>query len=99
MGTPIPKQFWLIQGKPLLYYTLEAFERVPWLTMVVVPVSEDRLLELQALGREWRFTKVGGGVVARPALLQPSNQTAHGAPRRSSLSSEAKRGTAPFTRV
>ena len=36
---PTPKQYWLIRGKPLLYYTVAAFESVDFIDEIVVVVS------------------------------------------------------------
>jgi 2-C-methyl-D-erythritol 4-phosphate cytidylyltransferase len=58
MGTPVPKQFWPIRDKPLLYYTLETFECIPWLSQIVVPASPDRLEWLEAQKEAWNLRKV-----------------------------------------
>eukprot|EP01136_Pigoraptor_vietnamica_P026173 Opistho-1_new@80942 len=57
VGTPTPKQYWPIYGKPLLFYTLEVFESVPWLADVIVPVAEDCLADMEKSFAEWHFRK------------------------------------------
>ncbi|KJE94550.1 notch1-induced protein [Capsaspora owczarzaki ATCC 30864] len=57
VGTATPKQFWPINGKPLLFYTLEVFESVPWLESIVVPVAPDHLESLKQDVQHWGFKK------------------------------------------
>ncbi|KAI8520896.1 hypothetical protein Bbelb_006500 [Branchiostoma belcheri] len=45
MGLATPKQFCSVLGRPLLYYTLQAFLNVPWVREVIVVVSQDWLQE------------------------------------------------------
>ena len=40
MGADIPKQFVLVDGKPVLFYTLEAFERHPLVDAVELVLIE-----------------------------------------------------------
>ena len=39
-NVPTPKQFWLIGGKPLLYYTLEVFNAATFIDCTVLVVSK-----------------------------------------------------------
>lgn len=60
-----PWQFWTVLDRPLLYYTLKAFDGVPWLSEVVVAVAPDRLEWAQTSARDcWMLKKtrfvVGG---------------------------------------
>ncbi|CAH3157972.1 unnamed protein product [Porites evermanni] len=43
MNLEIPKQFYRIMGRPLISYTLEAFESVSWIKEIVVPIGENYL--------------------------------------------------------
>ncbi|XP_035687182.1 D-ribitol-5-phosphate cytidylyltransferase-like [Branchiostoma floridae] len=45
MGLAIPKQFCSVLGRPLLYYTLQAFLSVGWVREIIVVVSQDWLQE------------------------------------------------------
>ncbi|KAK3751153.1 hypothetical protein QZH41_015485, partial [Actinostola sp. cb2023] len=46
MGLETPKQFTSILGRPLISYTLEAFERVSWIQEIMVSVAEESLQEM-----------------------------------------------------
>ena len=47
MGTKIAKQYLEIDGKPLLYYTLLAFERSPRIDKIILTVgSEEQISAL-----------------------------------------------------
>lgn len=50
-------QYWTIEGKPLLFYTLQVFEGVAWLDSVVVPVAEDMIAMVQGWMHDWHFQK------------------------------------------
>lgn len=77
-GGPIPKQFLLLKGKPLLCWTIEAFHRYdPAMTIIVVLpeqqiniwralcIGHDFLVEHQVVsGGEERFHSVRNGLVA-----------------------------------
>ncbi|EDV27813.1 uncharacterized protein TRIADDRAFT_21810 [Trichoplax adhaerens] len=41
MAMQIPKQYYEIAGKPLLMYTVEAFDKISWIEKVVIVVPED----------------------------------------------------------
>ncbi|XP_078618103.1 D-ribitol-5-phosphate cytidylyltransferase-like [Branchiostoma floridae x Branchiostoma japonicum] len=45
MGLSTPKQFCSVLGRPLLYYTLQAFLSVGWVREIIVVVSQDWLQE------------------------------------------------------
>jgi 2-C-methyl-D-erythritol 4-phosphate cytidylyltransferase len=58
VGTPTPKQYWQILDRPLMYYTCTVFEEIPWISEVVVPVSEDHIESLTASASQlWGFKK------------------------------------------
>ena len=57
-GTVTPKQYWLINGRPLLYYTLQTFESIALVQQVVVVVAQRELQHIRAQCHEWGFGKV-----------------------------------------
>ncbi|EDQ92198.1 uncharacterized protein MONBRDRAFT_2255, partial [Monosiga brevicollis MX1] len=63
-GASTAKQFWMIEGRPLLYYTLRTMESVAWLHDVIVPVSQDMMADMRVWLQTWGFVKtrlvVGG---------------------------------------
>lgn len=58
MGLPIPKQFHKVCGRPLICYTLDAFENIPWIGKVAVPVANDWKPYLLDLIKENNYTKI-----------------------------------------
>ncbi|XP_015776462.1 PREDICTED: isoprenoid synthase domain-containing protein-like [Acropora digitifera] len=58
MNMGLPKQFHLVLGRPLISYTLAAFESVPWIKEIVVPISENYVKEGQQILKEFLHTKV-----------------------------------------
>jgi 2-C-methyl-D-erythritol 4-phosphate cytidylyltransferase len=52
------KQFALLAGKPLLFYSLQAFERCPQVRETVVVTNADMIDRVEALTRRWRLRKV-----------------------------------------
>lgn len=60
MGTKIAKQYLEIDGKPLLYYTLLAFERSPRIDKIILTVgSEEQISYCQeTILRPYGFQKV-----------------------------------------
>ncbi|CAB4013712.1 isoprenoid synthase domain-containing -like, partial [Paramuricea clavata] len=60
MGCDIPKQYLKILDRPLLSYTIEAFERVPWIETIVVvgPVTERRKQILENIVLDCNHKKV-----------------------------------------
>eukprot|EP00041_Stephanoeca_diplocostata_P012066 m.201029 g.201029 ORF g.201029 m.201029 type:complete len:294 (+) comp18795_c0_seq39:299-1180(+) len=57
-ATPTPKQYWTIESQPLLYYTIKAFELIPWVTEIIIPVAEVHVKELTAKALSpWCFNK------------------------------------------
>ena len=55
MGTPTPKQFWIVHDRPLIVYTLQTFVRSGFIQEVVVPTSEDGLPLLQDFVRRFHL--------------------------------------------
>ncbi len=58
MGHEVPKQFLPLEGKPLILWTLEVFERVPEVDLVVVAVVSHWEKKLSQWLREASLTKV-----------------------------------------
>jgi 2-C-methyl-D-erythritol 4-phosphate cytidylyltransferase len=59
MGGPVNKHLLLIRGRPVLAYTLDAFERCSIIDTIILVGGEDRLDSYQALARDHHITKVG----------------------------------------
>nr|XP_015213264.1 PREDICTED: isoprenoid synthase domain-containing protein [Lepisosteus oculatus] len=49
MGLPIPKQFCTFLDRPLISYTIQAFERVPWIENIIVVVAAEHLDLLKSI--------------------------------------------------
>ncbi|XP_071942324.1 D-ribitol-5-phosphate cytidylyltransferase-like [Antedon mediterranea] len=58
MGIKQPKQFCNILGLPLIVYTIECFERLPWITKIFIVISLDRINYMQRILLENDFQKV-----------------------------------------
>jgi len=58
LGHQIPKQFLLLEGKPLIVWTLEVFEQIPEIDLVVIAVVESWREKLLRLVREASLKKV-----------------------------------------
>ncbi|EDO42477.1 predicted protein [Nematostella vectensis] len=58
MGLNTPKQFCRVLGKPLISYTIEAFERVSWIKEVIVVISKDKLVYMEDIIEEFKHNKV-----------------------------------------
>ncbi len=58
-------QYCRIAERPLVYYTLETLEKIPWVTCIVVPVASEYVPVLtHAAAAEWGFSKtvfIAGG--------------------------------------
>ncbi|XP_033124247.1 D-ribitol-5-phosphate cytidylyltransferase-like [Anneissia japonica] len=58
MGINQPKQFCHILGLPLIIYTIECFERLPWITRIFVVISLEKMNYMQRILNESDFQKV-----------------------------------------
>ncbi|KAA0702205.1 D-ribitol-5-phosphate cytidylyltransferase [Triplophysa tibetana] len=58
MGLPTPKQFCTILNRPLISYTIQAFERLSWIGTVVVVVAKENHDLMLNIVREFHHTKV-----------------------------------------
>ncbi|XP_034409566.1 D-ribitol-5-phosphate cytidylyltransferase isoform X2 [Cyclopterus lumpus] len=57
-GLRTPKQFCSLLGRPLISYTVQAFERVSWIQSVVVVVAEENMDLMTDVVQRFRHTKV-----------------------------------------
>lgn len=58
MGANIPKQFVLVEGKPVLFYTLEAFERHPMVDAIELVLIEGWEEDVQRWKKQYGITKL-----------------------------------------
>ena len=58
MGANIPKQFVLVEGKPVLFYTLEAFERHPLIDAIELVLIEGWERDVERWRDEYGITKL-----------------------------------------
>src|SRR5690554_3979602 len=71
MGTKESKQFLPINGKPILVYTLEAFEKADQVSSVVLVVSQEDIVHCQTYIEQYGLTKVSA-IVAGGTSRQES---------------------------
>ncbi len=57
MGADIPKQFVQVNGKPVLFYTLEAFERHPMVDAVLLVCIDGWQDVVKAYGKQYGISK------------------------------------------
>ncbi|KAL6109596.1 crppa [Pungitius sinensis] len=57
-GLQTPKQFCSFLGRPLISYTIQAFERVPWIQSIVVVVAQENTDLMADIVRRFRHRKV-----------------------------------------
>ncbi|XP_068616498.1 D-ribitol-5-phosphate cytidylyltransferase [Brachionichthys hirsutus] len=57
-GLQTPKQFCLLLGRPLISYTIQAFERVSWIQRIVVVVAQESVALMTDILRRFRHRKV-----------------------------------------
>lgn len=72
MGQQIPKQFINVNDKPILIYTLEAFERNPLVDEIIVVCIDGWHDALKAYAKQWAITKlkkiVNGGETGQESI-------------------------------
>ena len=72
MGANIPKQFVLVDGKPVLFYTLEAFERHPKVDVIELVLLDGWEKEVEAWKSQYGITKlrwiVKGGATGQESI-------------------------------
>lgn len=54
-----PKQFYLVDGKPLLFYTITAFERCKAIDGIVVVLPDNQLKFFEELKQKYGFINFG----------------------------------------
>ncbi|XP_069471475.1 D-ribitol-5-phosphate cytidylyltransferase [Ambystoma mexicanum] len=72
MGVSTPKQFCTILGRPLISYTLQAFERVSWIKEIVVVVVADQIDLMQSIIHKYGHKRVilaQGGTARHRSIL------------------------------
>ncbi|XP_029695056.1 D-ribitol-5-phosphate cytidylyltransferase isoform X2 [Takifugu rubripes] len=57
-GLQTPKQFWSFLERPLISYTIDAFERVSWIQDVVVVVAKENLDQMSGIVQRFGHRKV-----------------------------------------
>ncbi|XP_037131003.1 D-ribitol-5-phosphate cytidylyltransferase isoform X1 [Syngnathus acus] len=57
-GLQTPKQFCLLLGRPLISYTIQAFERVSWIRSIVVVVARENMDLMTDIVGRFQHTKV-----------------------------------------
>lgn len=75
-GLTTPKQFCRFLGRPLISFTVQAFESVSWIQCVVVVVAEENLPLMTDIVQQYRHTK---------ARVVPGGSTRHRSIRRGVL--------------
>lgn len=72
MGTNIPKQFVLVEGKPVLFYTLEAFEKHPLVDAIELVLIEGWEKDVEQWKEQYDISKlkwiVKGGSSAQESI-------------------------------
>lgn len=72
MGANVPKQFVLVEGKPVLFYTLEAFERHPMIDAIELVLIEGWEQDVEQWNRQYVVSKlkwiVKGGVSGQESI-------------------------------
>ena len=72
MNNNIPKQFIAVENKPIIIYTLEAFENHPSIDEIIVACLEGWIPILQAYAKEYNISKlkyiVKGGATGQESI-------------------------------
>ena len=58
MGLPLPKQYYEIDNKPILAYTLEKFQKCHAVDGIILVVSEDIIERSKEIVDQWKIQKV-----------------------------------------
>ncbi|XP_039188763.1 D-ribitol-5-phosphate cytidylyltransferase [Crotalus tigris] len=72
LGGSTPKQFCLMLGRPLISYTVQAIERINWISDVVVVVSSENIEIMKSIIRKYgheRTTVVEGGLTRHRSIF------------------------------
>ncbi|KAI2665872.1 isoprenoid synthase domain-containing -like protein [Labeo rohita] len=73
MGLPTPKQFCTVLKRPLISYSIQAFERLSWIGTVVVVVAKENHDLILNIVREFNHSKVKvvhGGTTRHRSILK-----------------------------
>lgn len=57
-GSDLPKQFLEIEGKPIIAFTLEAFQRCELVDQIFVAAAEEFIPNLRKIKEDFNFTKI-----------------------------------------
>ena len=72
-GDDLPKQFYKVNNKPLIYYTITSFERSPLIDEIVLVANKDHKALLEEVLSEYKFKKikhiVEGGITRQESAL------------------------------
>ena len=72
-GEEIPKQFYKVNDKPLIYYTITSFERSPLISDIVLVANKDHKDLLEEVLNTYKFNKikhiVEGGITRQESAL------------------------------
>ena len=58
MNSEIPKQFLVVGGKPLISYSLDVFEKSPFIDAIIIVTSQDYTGYMKALVKENGYKKL-----------------------------------------
>jgi len=57
-GGRIRKQYLLLNGKPIVWWSLRAFEKSPSISSIILVVPADDVVRLQSKAKAWKFRKL-----------------------------------------
>ena len=60
MNSEIPKQFLVVGGKPLISYSLDVFEKSPFIDAIIIVTSQDYTGYMKTLVKENGYKKIAG---------------------------------------
>ena len=60
MNSEIPKQFLVVGGKPLISYSLDVFEKSPFIDAIIIVTSQNYTGYMKALVKENGYKKIAG---------------------------------------
>ena len=90
MGSDIPKQFLEVDGKPIIVYSIENFQRNPQIEKIVVVIVKDWIDKTWELVKKYSLTKV--------KWIIEGGSTGHDSIRTEYLQSKHLLRTWPFTK-
>ncbi|XP_065484614.1 D-ribitol-5-phosphate cytidylyltransferase isoform X2 [Caloenas nicobarica] len=72
LGGATPKQFCAVQGRPLVSYTVQAMERISWISDIIVVVSPEKIETMKSIIEKYghkRVTIVKGGITRHRSIF------------------------------